>query len=146
MTKEKLKRYRMLLSEIELLKRQLEKIEPEYVEDSVTGSDVEYPYTKHKMNIEGYDLDNYKKKIERTNRRIISKMNELVEEKDKLINFIYKIEDSEIRQILIYKYIDGLTYNDIAIKMNYSKTSIRDKHRYIINKLSLTPSDTLNII
>lgn len=135
MTKEKLKRYRRLLSEIELLKRQLEKIEPEYVEDSVTGSDIEYPYTKHKMNIEGYDLDTYKKKIARTNRRIISKMNELVEEKDSLIDFIYNLEDTEIRQIFIYKYIDGMVWREIAKKMSYSETAIRDKHRYVLKNI-----------
>ena len=108
MDKESLKRYRKLLSEVELLKRQLEKMEPEYVMDSVNGSDSEFPYTNHKMHIEGYDLETYRKRVSRLNRRIINKMNELVEEKDSLIEFIYKLEDSEVRQIFIYKYIDGI--------------------------------------
>lgn len=135
MTKEKLKRYRRLLSELELLKRQLEKIEPEFVKDSVNGSDSEFPYTNHKMHIEGYDLESYRKRVARLNRRIVAKMNELVEEKDSLIEFIYKLEDSQARQIFIYKYLDGLTWEEIAKEMKYSKTSIRDRHRYIINKL-----------
>lgn len=136
MDKEKLKRYRRLLSELELLKRQLEKIEPEFVMDSVNGSDTEFPYTQHKMHIEGYDLESYRKKVARLNKRIVSKMNELVEEKDSLIEFIYNIEDSEIRQIFIHKYIDGMIWREIAKKMNYSETAIRDKHRYTINKLN----------
>lgn len=135
MDKESFKRYRKLLSEVELLKRQLEKTEPEYVEDSVKGSSVHFPYTQHKVHIEGYDLEDYKRKVARLNRRIIKKMNELVEEKDNLIEFIYNIEDSEIRQIFIYKYIDGMIWREIAKKMNYSETAVRDKHRYIINKL-----------
>lgn len=135
MTKEKLKRYRKLLSELELLKRQLEKIEPEFVIDSVNGSDSEFPYTKHKMNIEGYDLESYRKRVSRLNKRIVAKMNEIVDEKDSLIEFIYNIEDSELRQIFIYKYIDGMIWEEIARKMNYSKTAIRDKHRYYIKKL-----------
>lgn len=135
MDKESFKRYRKLLSEVELLKRQLEKTEPEYVEDSVKGSSAHFPYTQHKVHIEGYDLESYKRKVARLNRRIIKKMNELVEEKDNLIEFIYNIEDSEIRQIFIYKYIDGMIWREIAKKMNYSETAIRDKHRYIINKL-----------
>lgn len=135
MTKEKLKRYRKLLSEVELLKRQLEKTEPEYVEDSVNGSSPYFPYTQHKVHIEGYDLESYKRKVARLNKRIVNKMNELVEEKDSLIEFIYSIEDSEIRQIFIYKYIDGMVWREIANKMNYSETAIRDKHRYVINKL-----------
>lgn len=135
MNKEKLKKYRRLLSELELLKRQLEKTEPEYVEDSVNGSDSEFPYTQHKISIEGYDLGSYRKRVARLNRRIVNKMNELVEEKDGLIEFIYNIEDSEARQIFIYKYIEGMIWREIAKKMNYGETAIRDKHRYVINKL-----------
>lgn len=135
MNKEKLQRYRKLLSEVELLKRQLEKTEPEYVEDSVKGSSTSFPYTQHKVHIEGYDLESYKRKVSRLNKRIVNKMNELVEEKDSLIEFIYNIEETELRQIFIYKYIDGLVWKEIAIKMNYSETSIRNKHRYLINTL-----------
>lgn len=146
MDKERLKRYRKLMSEVDLLKRQLEKTEPEYVEDSVKGSSPYFPYTEHKVHIEGYDLDSYKRKVARLNKRIVRKMNELVEEKDSLIEFIYNIEDSETRQIFIYKYIDGLYWHEIAAKMNYSKTAIRDKHRYYINKINATPTDTLEDI
>lgn len=146
MDKERLKRYRKLMSEVDLLKRQLEKTEPEYVEDSVNGSSPYFPYTQHKVHIEGYDLDTYKRKVARLNKRIVRKMNELVEEKDSLIEFIYNIEDSETRQIFIYKYIDGLYWHEIAAKMNYSKTAIRDKHRYYINKINATPTDTLKDI
>ncbi|WP_298127125.1 hypothetical protein [uncultured Clostridium sp.] len=135
MVKKRLGRYRGLLAEIELLKRQLNKIEPEFVRDSVSGSTLEYPYINCKVHIEGYDLESYKRKVQRMNKRIIKKMNELVEEKDKLIELIYSIEDSEARQIFIYKYIDGLTWNDIGNKMNYGVTSIRNKHREYINKL-----------
>ncbi|MDU2121385.1 MAG: hypothetical protein E7E64_02490 [Clostridium celatum] len=135
MTKENLKRYRRLLIEIDLLKRQLEKIEPEFVRDSVNGSTSEFPYTVHKVHIEGYDLEGYKTKVAKMNRRIVNKMNELVEEKDRLIEFIYSIENSEVRQIFIYKYIDGLTWKEIADNMNYGITAIRNKHRGYINKL-----------
>lgn len=143
MDKERLKRYRKLMSEVDLLKRQLEKTEPEYVEDSVNGSSPYFPYTEHKVHIEGYDLDSYKRTVARLNKRIVRKMNELVEEKDSLIEFIYNIEDSETRQIFIYKYIDGLYWHEIAAIMNYSKTAIRDKHRYYINNINATPTDTL---
>lgn len=135
MDKERLKRYRRLMSEVDLLKRQLEKTEPEHVEDSVNGSSPYFPYTQHKMHIEGYDLESYKRKVARLNKRIVRKMNELVEEKDSLIEFIYNIEDSEIRQIFIHKYIDGMIWREIAKKMNYSETAVRDKHRSVINSL-----------
>lgn len=135
MTKEKLKRYRFLLSELDLLKRQLEKLEPEYVLDSVNGSDSEFPYTNHKMHIEGYDLESYRKKVERLKRRINYKMNELIGEKECLVESIYKIENSEIRQIFIYRYIDGLMWKEIAGKMNYGTSTIRLKHDNFIRNL-----------
>ena len=135
MTKEKLKRYRRLLSELELLKRQLEKLEPEFISDSVSGSDSEFPYTNHKMHVEGYDLNSYKRKVSRLNKRIINKMNELVEEKESLIECIYNLEDSEVRQIFIYKYLDGLTWKEIAAKMNYGTSTVRLKHDNLIRNL-----------
>lgn len=141
MTKDKLKRYRRLLSELELLKRQLEKIEPEFVRDSVNGSDSEFPYTNHKVHMEGYDLDSYKRKVARLNRRIVNKMNELVEEKDFLIEFIYNIEDSETRQIFIYRYLDGLTWKEIGEKMYFGTSTIRMKHDNFVK--GLAPISTL---
>lgn len=144
MTKDKLKRYRRLLSELELLKRQLEKIEPEFVRDSVNGSDSEFPYTNHKVHMEGYDLDSYKRKVARLNRRIVNKMNELVEEKDCLIEFIYNIEDSETRQIFIYRYLDGLTWKEIGEKMYFGTSTIRMKHDNFVK--GLAPISTLEDI
>lgn len=135
MNKEKLQRYRKLLAEIELLKRQLEKIEPEFVMDSVKSSNINFPYTQQKTHIEGYDLETYRKKVSKLNNRIIIKMNELVEEKDRLIEFIYSIEDSEVRQIFIYKYLDGFYWHQIANKMNYGTSTIRLKHHNFIKKL-----------
>ena len=79
MDKESLKRYRKLMSEVDLLKRQLEKTEPEYVEDSVKGSSPYFPYTQHKVHIEGYDLDSYKRKVARLNKRIVRKIYELIQ-------------------------------------------------------------------
>lgn len=135
MSKENLKKYRRLLSEVDLLKRQLEKIEPDFVRDSVNGSNSEFPYTTHKMHIEGYDLESYKRKVARLNKRIVNKMNELVEEKDRLIELIYGIENSEVRQIFIYRYIDGLAWKEIGDKMNYGTSTIRLKHDSFIRNL-----------
>lgn len=135
MTKENLKRYRRLLTEVNLLKKQLEKIEPEFVRDSVNGSASAFPYTSHKVHIEGYDLEGYKRKVARLNRRILNKMDELVEEKDRLIEFIYGIENSEVRQIFIYRYIDGLVWKEIGDKMNYGTSTIRLKHDSFIRTL-----------
>lgn len=135
MNKTELKRYTNLSCEIDLLKSQLEKLEPEYVEDTVNGSSIEFPYTQHKVHIEGYDLEDYKRKAARLNKKIIKKLNELIEEKEKLIEFIYTIEDTEVRQIFIYKYIDKLFWYQIAIKMNYGESTIRYKFNKFMKNL-----------
>ena len=49
MTKQELLRYRNISAEIELLRKQLKNIEPEFTKDSVTGSDVDFPFTKHNI-------------------------------------------------------------------------------------------------
>lgn len=138
MTKENLKRYRALIFEVELLKKQLEKLELDVVGDSTSGSSAEFPYIKHKINIEGYDLKSYKSKVAKMNKKIANKMNELLEEKDRLLEFIYSIENSELRQIFIYKYIDGLTWKEIGNKMNYGTSTIRLKHDSFIKKNNIS--------
>lgn len=136
MTKQELLRYRNISAEIELLRKQLKNIEPEFTKDSVTGSDTEFPFTKHHMNIFGYNERDYKKKILRLRNKIDKKLNELIEEKDKLMEYIYGISDSRIRQILIYRYVDGLPWRTIGKRMNYGTSTIRMLHDNFIKKIS----------
>lgn len=136
MTKEELLRYRKVSYEIELLKMQLQKVEPEFTTDSVTGSYIDFPYTQHNIKISGYDTDSYKKRVSGITNRLNKKLNELIEEKDNLIEFIYSLDDSSLRQILIYKYIDGLPWKDIGDKMNYATSTVRLKHDTFIKRLA----------
>lgn len=128
MIKEELFKYRKIIAEIEQVKRELESVEPEYSKDSVTGSDKYFPYTKHNFKIEGYDYNSYKRKVQRIRNRLSHKLTELVDEKDRLTEFIYRQEDSELRQILTYRYIDGLQWKEIGEKMNYASITVRAKH------------------
>ena len=75
MTKQELLKYRNISAEIGLLKKQLKSVEPEFTKDSVTGSDVDFPFTKHSMTIYGYNERDYKKKILRLRNKIESLMN-----------------------------------------------------------------------
>lgn len=59
---------------------------------------------------------------------------ELVERKQKIIDYIQKVPFSEIRQILMFKYVDGHSWIKIAHKMNstyktdkYNEDNIRIK-------------------
>ncbi|AKA68530.1 sigma factor-like helix-turn-helix DNA-binding protein [Clostridium scatologenes] len=141
MTKEELSKLRTISKEIEQIKRELENIEPEYVKDSVTGSSVHYPYTKHSINIEGYDIKNYERKVQRIQNRLHRKVTELIEEKDILTEYIYNLDDSDLRQILMYRYINGLPWKEIGENMGYGTSTIRLKHSKFLK--SLAPISTL---
>lgn len=136
LTKQELLRYRNISAEIEVLRKQLKNIEPEFTTDSVTGSDVDYPFTKHSMTIYGYNERDYKKKILRLRNKIDKKLNELVEEKDKLMEYIYSVDDSRIRQILIHRYVDGLSWKAIGEKMKYGTSTVRMIHDSFIKRLA----------
>lgn len=126
--------------EIKDLKDRLNKsIKPvEIVTDSVQGSSRHYPYTKHNCIIQG--IDEHKVMQNRKNRY---KYEKLIRNKEhKLEKFILKleyelnyVEDSDIRQIIRYRYEDNLNWVQIMFKMNYnSESTARMKHdRYLEN-------------
>ena len=90
--------------------------------DSVQASSKEYPYIQHTVKIEGYNNYRYIRNRKARNtykKQIKSKIQKL----DKLINELEyelnKIEDSEIKQIIRYRYEDDLSWVQIMFKMNY---------------------------
>lgn len=132
MNKEELLRYKSILNEIDLLKYQLAKVKPEITTDSVKGSTVDFPYTECNFKLSGIDESSYYSKVSRLERKIRNKMHELVDEKDKLLSYIYEVDDSCLRQILIYKYLEGLTFSEIGSKLGYAEITVRKKHSEFI--------------
>lgn len=88
------------------------------------------------MDIFGYNIRDYEKRIFRLRNKINKKFIELVEEKNKLMNYIYSIDDSRLRQILIYRYIHGLSWKAIGEKMNYGTSTVRMIHDSFIKRLA----------
>ncbi len=90
--------------------------------DSVQASSKEYPYIQHTVKIEGYNnyryirnrkaRNTYKKQIKSK----IAKLDKLINELEYELN---KIDDSEIKQIIRYRYEDDLSWVQIMFKMNY---------------------------
>ena len=52
-----------------------------------------------------------------------------LEEYLKIESYIESVEDSEIRQIMRYRYLDLLSWERIGEKMNYERTTISKKLR-----------------
>jgi len=144
LTKEELSKLPKIIAEIEQIKRELENIEPEYAIDSVTGSSISFPYTQHNIKIEGYDIKSYEHKVQRIRNRLKRKMSELVEEKDILTEYIYGLDNSDLRQILMYRYVNGITWQEIGANMGYATITVRSKHDKFLK--SISPNITLKVV
>lgn len=125
-----IKKIRDLKIEYDDLDDRLKREESKAIIDGVKGSSSEFPYTAHTCKIEGFPND---KKIKRYRKMIGNKKREIGE---KLLSFEYQlngVKDSEIRTLLRLKYIDGLTNNQIAHKLNekgdkdYTEDGVRMK-------------------
>lgn len=106
---------KFLIKEYDDLEKRLDKEENKTVSDTVIGSSSEYPYTSHSCKIEGIqsntNLKKYRKMI-KNKKRDIGKQ---------ITSFEYELNhigDSELRQILRCKYIDGLKNYQVAHEMN----------------------------
>ena len=131
MDKELLEQISYLHREKKDLTERLEELESKplkHVKDSVQGSGTSYPFVQHHCTIEGIEYPkhgNQKRKL----RKLIKSTQRDIDKK--IINLEYelkKIEDSEIKQIIRYKYEDDLTWVQIMFKMNYrSESAARTK-------------------
>ena len=127
--------YRFLEKEVERLEELIGELEVERKRltesDFVYGSDVEFPYAKHKVNIQGIDFDlatavdldnEYQNLIRQLReRKIQSKRTYL-----RAMSYIYEAPDVITRQALEYKYIHGMTWIQVAHKIGgNSEDSVR---------------------
>lgn len=125
-----LSQIKLINTEIKDLRERLKKIETKKqknVQDSVRGSSTTYPYIQHTCIVSGIEnnlRDNkaknkYKKMIKRKEQ----KLGKLITQIEYQLN---TVEDSEIRQILRFKYEDNMTNNEIAHTMNEKKEYKKD--------------------
>lgn len=108
------------------------------VQDSISTSSSEFPYTRHTTVIEGIEnpknIRKYRKMIRETQLKLENKIKELE-------YFLKNIDDAEMRLLLRYKYQDGLNYIQIAMKMNneknkeYTEEAVRKKIERFFKKI-----------
>ena len=127
MTKHELEQLRYVSKEIRLLEEQIDNIKVDIVSDTVKGSDVNFPYTYHSIFIQGIDQGSHNKKIRSLKRDLMERKTNLINLVCDINKYISSIEDSEIRQIIILKYINGLTWSNIATHLHYADESVPRK-------------------
>ncbi len=134
MTKAQLNEIIKLKKEVEQLRVKLKELNygdnETIVTDKVRGSMSQFPCLSRSFTLIGTEhmSEECIRKRDAIGKKISDKYHELYCKIDKAIDFIQSIDDSEIRQILTYKYIDGLTWEQIGQCMNYGTSSIRFKH------------------
>lgn len=120
MTKNELKQYRSIVSEIDEVNVRINR---HTVRDAVVGSDREFPYIKHTMIITGVGAECEED---------VKLREYLVKQRERTEKFIHSIGDSETRRIFYYRYIDGEsmpTWQCIAFKIGrYDESYPRRKH------------------
>ena len=135
-----LKQIENFKKEIKYIEDKIKKIEAkpvQIVQDSVSASSTSFPYTRHTARIEGFEnpknLRKYKKLLK--NRRY-----DLEKAINQLEYKLNKIDDSELRMLIRYKYEDNLNYVQIAHRMNdlgdkiYTEDSVRMKIKRFFEK------------
>lgn len=127
-------------AELEDLRKRLERItkkETTILKDSVKGSSTTYPYIQHNCVVEGIEYPKtkhsryiYKKQIKAKKRKLEKLINQL----EYQLNYI-EDKDSEIRQIIRYKYQDNKTWLQIMFLMKYdSENKARMKLERFLKK------------
>ena len=62
-------------------------------------------------------------------REIDALIDKYIDIKNRIIGEIHALEDERFVRVLYYRYVEYLTYNDIAERMNYSKDYVFRLHR-----------------
>ena len=130
MTERELNQYRAIKNEIEDLTfriKQLEHMSKPLVTDRVKGSSKHFPYIEQHFYITGIDHEEYDKRqkwIKELQRKRNNKLAELLEMECMIHDYIYTIPDSEVRQIFIFRFIDGLSQEDIGQKLHMDRSGV----------------------
>ena len=118
MTIQQLKQYIFLKNEIRDLEDEISDLENAQTTSVVSGSYDVPPYTKHSIKVQG----NY----EHTKSLVADKKQErdrLIEMQFVIEDFVESIPDIRIRRIVRLKYLQGLSWNQVAQKLGGYNTS-----------------------
>lgn len=134
MDKKELSQLRHLNKEIELLKKQM--ADAEYAvkthttQDVVSGSNPVWPYQKKAFHIEGVAIPEYEERVKRLRKKLQRKLEELMKKRDALEKYITTIEDSELRTIFTLRYIDGLSWRQIAARIGVAGDGSTERKKH----------------
>ncbi len=130
MTKDELKQYIKLEKELKQLEEMLEKLENEIHSPKITRlSD---------MPKGGKPVDIEDKIIKLIELRDIynDKWDKLIDERKRIEQAIEKLQDPIQRALMRYKYIDGLTWEEVCVKLSYSWRQTHRMHSRALQNMA----------
>ena len=123
MTKKELGMYQIYKKRVEKLNRDISDLQDkdiDVVSGKVKGSMKHFPYTERRFSVE-MELP---EEVERVSRHIAKKekeMEELSTRMTEIEDFIEGIEDMQSRSIFEYRYLEGMTCEEIGKELGYTK-------------------------
>ncbi|MFT4146414.1 MAG: hypothetical protein QM644_18375 [Mobilitalea sp.] len=133
MTEIELRRYRYIKLEIHELNCRINELllkEQQKVNTKVKGSLSCFPYTAVRFNVEGFDEEAINRQqilINEITRKREHKKEELLEKENEIHDFVYSIEDPELRLIFIYTFLDGMNQEKVARKLYMDRSTVSRK-------------------
>lgn len=76
--------------------------------------------------------------VEKLDKQIVEHINQLNIIKTEVLTAINTVDNSVLRAILIYRYIDFMTFEQIAVEMNYSYKQITRLHGKALQKVKMS--------
>lgn len=136
MIKKELETIKYLDSEIKACQMALERLELNTVtvSDKVKASNPEFPYQQISVNVTGGTMSMETRLEKAKQKRILM---DTIEKRNatmtRLINDINQVEDPELRTILIQRYVNGLTYEEIGQMLKMDRSWVCRKVKKILD-------------
>lgn len=125
MTLERLEQYRNMRAESKMWEQELDELRKKntVVKDTVRGSMSSFPYTMHSVTIQGMQKPNgriaaQEKRLEERRERLDAMLTEID-------NFIDELEDSQLRQIINYRYVQGYSWVKTARLVHNKESAVK---------------------
>ena len=138
--------YSDLQNEIKYISKRIDKLRNEKIKyeakkkhDKVRASHREYPYIEHSVHIEGLTNVNemmLNSTINKELRNLEERYDKLLEVTNEVLDFIESIEDSHVRMIITYRFIENYSWLKVAEAMGGGNTedSVRKSFERFLEK------------
>lgn len=149
MNKKTLEDYKKLDQDIRALSNRignLRNLSANYEYGSAKGSNPEFPYQPMTFHVSGYNIQDDEKKrirIKSLEMKLEEQKKEAEEKRIAVEEFIAGIEDTTLRLIFTYLFLNGMNQEEVGRKLCMDRTSVSKK---VTDYLQVSHNSQLNVI